>query len=80
MYTASAKLPDVVMDPVKTQSDSAVDTAFQIAHNTKLNFFEWMEEPVKQADGTTRTKREFSAFGPAMWGAGRALGIPLYHG
>ena len=68
------------MDPVKTQSESALDTAFQVGLNTKLHFFDWMEEPQKLADGTTKPKRELAVFGQAMVGGGRALGVPLYTG
>ncbi|THH22374.1 hypothetical protein EUX98_g8214 [Antrodiella citrinella] len=78
IYTASDKLPEVLMDPVKTQSESALESAFQAAHNTKLHFWEWFEEPLKQLDGTTQPKRELAAFGLGMVGGGRALGVPLY--
>ncbi|TCD63174.1 hypothetical protein EIP91_005871 [Steccherinum ochraceum] len=79
VYTASVKLPDVLLDAKKTQSDSALDTAFQLGQNSKLHFFEWLEEPVKHSDGTTGAKRDLSVFGLAMLGGGRALGVPLHH-
>ncbi|TCD63172.1 hypothetical protein EIP91_005869 [Steccherinum ochraceum] len=78
-YTASTKLPETLLDPVKTQSESALQTAFQAAHGTQVGYFEWMEEPIKRNDGSTQPKRELATFGLAMWGSGRAMGWPLYY-
>ncbi|THH33191.1 hypothetical protein EUX98_g946 [Antrodiella citrinella] len=78
-YRISDKLPEVLMDPIKTQSESALDTAFQLGMNTKLHFFEWLEELVKQPDGTTKPKPELAQFGLAMLRGGQAVGMALYY-
>ncbi|KAH8090989.1 S-adenosyl-L-methionine-dependent methyltransferase [Cristinia sonorae] len=78
VYTSSVALPTVLFDPVKSQSDSALETAFQTGHNTKAHYFEWLEQAQVQPDGTTKQRRELPAFGLAMLGGGRALGVPLY--
>lgn len=80
MYASSDKLPQVLFDPVKGQSDSDLECAFQEAHNTKLSWWDWLEQPIEQPDGTIGPRPELALFGLAMLGGGRAQGPPLYAG
>lgn len=79
-YAATVSLPAVLYDPVKTNSSSDVDTAFQHQFKTSLSRWQWLEEPVPGADGVMGRRPEFEIFGMAMVGGGRALGPPLYAG
>ncbi|KAF9493340.1 S-adenosyl-L-methionine-dependent methyltransferase [Pleurotus eryngii] len=79
IYSASDKLPQILVDPIKGKSNDVKVTAFQEALNTKLSRWEWLEEGVKQPDGTVTRRPELDIFGLAMLGGGRVLGTPLYH-
>ena len=80
-YCAPAlKLPEVLYDPIKTHSNSERDTAFNAFHQTKLSWWEWLEEPVVDQDGRDGSRPDLEMFSLAMQGAGQAQGPPLYVG
>lgn len=80
IYTASAKLPQVLFDPIKTQAETDSVTAFQDGHNTTLTRWDWLEEQVTLPDGTVGPRPELANFAMAMVGGGRVMGPPLYTG
>lgn len=79
-YLTSSKLPELLLDPVKTQSESALETPFQAALGTKLHFFDWLEQPIQQPDGTTKPNPQLALFGLGMIGLGRTQCMQLYYG
>ncbi|KAH9942953.1 S-adenosyl-L-methionine-dependent methyltransferase [Amylocystis lapponica] len=79
-YTASDKLPTVLFDPVKTNSISPLETAFQEAHHTDLSLWDYFENGIKGPDGIGMPSRGFELFGPAMLGGGRVHAPPLFAG
>ncbi|KAI0930163.1 hypothetical protein AcV5_006947 [Taiwanofungus camphoratus] len=78
VYAASNKLPAVLFDPIKTQSYSPRETAFQEAAGTSLSWWEYFEEGVRQPDGTVTARPELEIFNLAMLGGGRVQEVPLY--
>lgn len=80
VYAASNKLPAVLFDPIKTQSYSPRETAFQEAAGTSLSWWEYFEEGVRQPDGTVTARPELEIFNLAMLGGGRVQEVPLYAG
>ncbi|KAI0789377.1 S-adenosyl-L-methionine-dependent methyltransferase [Abortiporus biennis] len=78
VYEASAKLPEVIFDPLKTNSESVLVTPFQVATGKNLSLWDWMEQPEVLEDGTLAPKPLLDRFMLAMVGAGRAQGPPLY--
>lgn len=79
-YLSSSKMSEVLLDPVMTQSESPLETLFQVSHGTKLQYFDWLEEPIQQPDGTTKPKPDLALFGLAMIGLGRTQCMQLYYG
>ena len=82
LYPASAKLPDFLRDPVKSNSTSVDCTPFTEAMGTtgKLGYWDWLEEKIEQPDGTMVNKPSFENFALAMLGGGRVEGPALYYG
>ncbi|KZT63929.1 S-adenosyl-L-methionine-dependent methyltransferase [Daedalea quercina L-15889] len=77
IYTASEGLLRVLFDPARSASYSLYDTAFNEAHQTKLNFWEFFEHGEQQPDGTMKPRRGFEIFSLAMLGGGRVHAPPL---
>ncbi|TFY67302.1 hypothetical protein EVG20_g3987 [Dentipellis fragilis] len=77
-YSSSNKLPEILFDPVRGQSESDLDCAFQEAAGTKLTWWEWLRQPIQNADGSTGPRPDLEIFNLAMIGGGRVFGPPLY--
>ncbi|KAL4250246.1 hypothetical protein ABKN59_003125 [Abortiporus biennis] len=77
-YDASAKLPQVLVDPIKSQSESDRQAAFQASIGSNKTLWEWLEEPITLPDGTKGAKPDLELFGLSMVGVGRVQGPPLH--
>jgi hypothetical protein len=74
------KLPDILRDPVKGSSTAVDCTAFTEAFQTKLGYWDWMEEKVQLPDGTVDTRPDLETFSLGMNATGKVIGTPLYYG
>ncbi|KAI0922947.1 hypothetical protein AcV5_009806 [Taiwanofungus camphoratus] len=78
LHMASNRLPDALRSSVGSNSTDASATALQLAYDTKLPAFEWLEEQIEQPDGTIGPRPEFRFFSLGMIGVGRIHCTPLY--
>ena len=74
------KLPDILRDPIKGVSTAVECTAFTEYHQTKLGYWDWLEEKVELPDGTVGPRPNLEVFGLGMLGGGRVMGTPIYYG
>ncbi|KAI0789396.1 S-adenosyl-L-methionine-dependent methyltransferase [Abortiporus biennis] len=74
IYDCCGKLPEVLSDPTKSNSESNRETAFQVVFKTNQTSWEWFKEPIMLPDGSTKPKPVLELFSLAMVGAGRAQG------
>ncbi|KAL4250264.1 O-methyltransferase COMT-type [Abortiporus biennis] len=78
-FEASYKLPDVLFDPIKTQSDSIKSTALQEAIGMNKTLFEWLEEKtIVLSNGERGPNPEGKLFALGMVGLGHTQSPPLY--
>ncbi|KAL6302966.1 S-adenosyl-L-methionine-dependent methyltransferase [Sparassis latifolia] len=78
-HPASAKLLEIVGDPVKGWSNSATDSAFQEGHGTKLSFFDWLEEGIIQPDGSVKPRPALERFTVSMVNTSGFVGTPPFY-
>ncbi|KAL6304369.1 S-adenosyl-L-methionine-dependent methyltransferase [Sparassis latifolia] len=78
-HPASAKLLEIVGDPVKGWSNSATDSAFQEGHGTKLSFWDWLEEGIIQPDGCVKPRPALEQFTVSMANNSGLLGTPPFY-
>lgn len=80
VYLAAEKLPDVLGDPEKSASTAITQAAFPEYLGRPTAFWEWLEEPVTQPDGSTKPNPSLEQFTSGMVGWGRTTAGPLYQG
>lgn len=73
-YKTSASLPTVLFDPVRGQSESNVETAFQEDAGTDLPWWAWLKKYGATTRRSPTSKTELEIYGLAMLGTGRAHG------
>ncbi|KAI5900447.1 S-adenosyl-L-methionine-dependent methyltransferase [Schizophyllum commune H4-8] len=73
-YKTSASLPAVLFDPVRGQSESNVETAFQEDMKTDLPWWAWLKKYGATTRRSPTSKTELEIYGLAMLGTGRAHG------
>ena len=74
------KLPDILRDLIKGVSTAVECTAFTEYHQTKLGYWDWLEEDVQLPDGSIGKRPDLANFALGMSSAGQVMGAPLYYG
>ena len=80
MYQASEKLPTYLNDLGQGQTGVVTRIPIQLAKDTSLSYWEWLEELVTRPDGLKTVRPQLPNFGKAMMGGGRVIGPPLVEG
>jgi len=67
VYTASDHLPSVLFGSNQATPGSQPKSAFQVAYGLEEDFWQWLEQPVQQLDGTVTARPERDIWIQGMW-------------